>query len=161
MTSDKYDSNFIFLSENAVNVSYKQIEETLGAPTHTNIAIASFSTAFARIRLHKALNLLGDRVLYMDTDSIIFVDTLNEETNKWNSKIEASFCLGDFTDELGNNTYITEFVSTGPKSYSYKTNDEKKNCCKVKGFSLSQATSINFESIKQIVLDDTKRKMNL
>lgn len=46
----------------------------------------------------------------MDTDSILFVD-----------------CLDDFTDELGNDNFITEFVSTVAKSYSYKTNDVNKN----------------------------------
>ena len=61
--NDQYESNYIFISENAVNVSYKKIEETLSAPTQTNIAIAAFTTAYARLRLLKALDILGDKVM--------------------------------------------------------------------------------------------------
>ena len=96
----------------------------------------------------------------MDTDSIVFVDELDEK-NQWKSGILTGFSLGDFTDELGEDTYITEFVTTGPKSYSYKTNNGKHECCKVKGFRLKDAPNINFESIKEMVINDEKRKSKI
>lgn len=34
---DQYDSNYIFIFENTVNLSYKKIEENLSAPTQINI----------------------------------------------------------------------------------------------------------------------------
>ena len=40
-----------------VNVSYKKIEETLSAPTLTNIAVANYTTAYARIKLLKGFRL--------------------------------------------------------------------------------------------------------
>jgi len=54
--------------------------------------------------------------------------------------------------------YITEFVSAGPKNYAYKL-DTLKQKCVVKGFKLNCSTKklINFESIKDIVLDNRQR----
>ena len=146
-----------FFYPKMLSVFHTKIEETLSAPTLTNIAIASYTTAYARLKLLKALDILGDKVIYMDTDSIVFVDEL-DSNNQWKSGILTGFSLGDFTDELGNDTYITEFVSTGPKSYAYKTNNGKKECCKVKGFRLKNAFHISFESIKEMVLNEEKRK---
>ena len=40
--------------------------------------------------------------------------------------------IGDMTNELKKGKYITEFASTGPKSYAYVQNDGKQ-CCKIKG----------------------------
>ena len=36
--------------------------------------MASFNTSWARLHLNKALQLLGERVLYYDTDSIIYLE---------------------------------------------------------------------------------------
>jgi hypothetical protein len=36
--------------------------------------------------------------------------------------------LGDWTDELGKSVWIVDWVSTGPKSYCYKTNIGKVVC---------------------------------
>ena len=66
------------------------------------------------------------------------------------------------TDELecyGPGSYITEFVSGGPKNYAYKVNCTKdksvKVVCKVKGNSLNYNADkqVNFESIKDAVLN--------
>lgn len=69
--------------------------------------------------------------------------------------------LGDMTDELedeyGVGSYITEFVSGGPKNYGFNVYSSKKNKiigkCKVKGFTLNYETSnlINFESMKRLI----------
>jgi hypothetical protein len=44
----------------------------------TNIPIASFTTAYARVKLYKLLDSLGERVLYTDTDSVIFISREND-----------------------------------------------------------------------------------
>lgn len=69
--------------------------------------------------------------------------------------------LGDLTDELeeyGPNCYISEFVSCGPKQYSFnvinpETGKIVKTVTKVKGFSLnfSNAAHINFEKMREQV----------
>jgi len=58
--------------------------------------------------------------------------------------------LGDLTDELSKDgsRYITEFVSTGPKSYSYRDNTGRIQI-KLKGIakSLINMEVVNFESM--------------
>ena len=68
--------------------------------------------------------------------------------------------LGDMTDELkdyGPGSYITQFVSGGPKNYGYivKSGATGKEYCvvKVRGFTLNYATSshVNFKSLRKMV----------
>ena len=67
--------------------------------------------------------------------------------------------LGDLTSELDDDDYIVEFVSAGPKNYSFKTMKGKTKCT-IKGFTLNYITdlSLNFEKIKDIVLNDRTAK---
>ena len=71
--------------------------------TSTNVFIAAFTTAWARIKLYSELEKLNDDVLYHDTDSIIY------KSNGLNDPPLGNF-LGDFTDELDGDV-ITTFVS--------------------------------------------------
>src|SRR5678815_6105947 len=83
--------------------------------TATNIPIASFTTAYARIKLYELLNKVKQRALYCDTDSCIFVAGENDEV------IETGNFLGELTDEIadyGSEAYADSFVCTGPKSYA-------------------------------------------
>jgi hypothetical protein len=59
--------------------------------------------------------------------------------------------LGEWTDELGKDNHIKEWVSTGPKSYGYLTK-KGKEVVKIKGFTLNYQNSkhLNFDSMKQI-----------
>ena len=60
--------------------------------------------------------------------------------------------LGEWTDELGKDHYIKEWISTGPKSYGYLTN-KGKEMVKIKGFTLNYQNSkhLNFNSMRQII----------
>ena len=69
----------------------------------TNIFIAAFTTAWARIKLYSEMEKLGTAVLYHDTDSIIY------SSDGKNDPPLGNF-LGDFTDELDGDT-INIFVS--------------------------------------------------
>lgn len=60
---------------------------------------------------------LQERVLYIDTDSLIYVVREGE------TPLELGNYLGDLTDELGGDT-IQEFVASGPKSYTYKIKNQ-------------------------------------
>ncbi|CAM9812336.1 unnamed protein product, partial [Heterosigma akashiwo] len=112
-----------------------------------NVPIAAFITAYARLELYKAMDILGDKVLYHDTDSIIY------RSPDGSKLIPEGKGLGDWEAELKEGDWITEFVSSGPKSYAYKTKSGKDDCCKVKGFQLnySNQLKINFESMKEYV----------
>ena len=71
--------------------------------TCTNIFIAAFTTSYARMKLYTEMDKLGERVLYHDTDSIIYTSDGTNDPPLGNY-------LGEFTDEL-NGEIITSFVS--------------------------------------------------
>jgi hypothetical protein len=111
--------------------------------TYKNLALAAAVTSNARIRLWTELNKLGDRVLYHDTDSIIYVSREGEYD------IPEGYYLGEWEVECGD---IESFVSLGPKTYAYK--NSSKELCKAKGFTQNYENSleINFENFKRLVL---------
>ena len=78
----------------------------------TNVVVAAFTTAYARLKLYDVLGMLQERVLYYDTDSVIYVSRPNQP------EPPTGPYLGQLTDELGGD-YITTFVLGGPKNYSY------------------------------------------
>ncbi|KAK9696077.1 hypothetical protein QE152_g32146 [Popillia japonica] len=71
--------------------------------------------SWTRLKLYSHLEKLDDRVLYYDTDSVIY----SSRPGEWDVPI-GSF-LGEMTDELkcyGEGSYITTFASGGPKLYA-------------------------------------------
>ena len=94
--------------------------------------------------LNNKLDHLKEKVLYFDKDSIIYVD--NGTKN-----VKTGDMLGDITNEISGKG-ITNFVSTGPKSYSFKYgNNEQKSA--IKGFTLNHENSgiLNHDSVSKIV----------
>ena len=88
----------------------KAVEEVIPS-NKTNIFIVSF-TSWARLELYKYLELLKDQVLYFDTDSIIYL---------WREglpDVETGPFWGQMKDETAG-VPIHEFVTGGPKNYSY------------------------------------------
>ena len=118
-----------------------------------NVFVASFTTSRARERLYEALQLLGERVLYFDTDSVIYPE---EEPGR-PSPLLGDY-LGEFTSVLEDDDYIEEFVSGGPKNYGYKTKKGKVEC-KVRGFRLNSEgkTQLNYDVMRQNVLDENQQ----
>jgi len=78
--------------------------------------------------------------------------------------VETGDNLGAMTSELKPSEYMKEFVSGGPKNYTYKTvhatTGERKTVCKIRGITLNYSTSqlVNFEVIKDMVLNETKMR---
>ena len=70
------------------------------------------------MHLYAYLDRLGERALYCDTDSVIFVQKEGEPP-----LIGRGHYLGDMTSELKGSEFISEFVSDGPKNYAYKLCD--------------------------------------
>ena len=93
--------------------------------TQTNVPLASFVTCYARIKLFRVLESLGERILYYDTDSIIFISDSTLYAKHLHPKL--GDYLGDFTDEL-KGQYITEFVSAGDKNYAKLLSDGSSEC---------------------------------
>ena len=111
-----------------------------------NVFIAAFTTAQARLKLYATLDILQQRALYLDTDSVIF------KTKEGQVSIPTGRFLGEFTNETPGDS-IVEFVSGGPKNYGYLTKKGKTEC-KVRGFSLNYETQqvLNYETMKKNIL---------
>lgn len=115
-----------------------------------NMAIASFVTSHARCRLWQEMNKLGKRVLYHDTDSIIY------ERDPQSYNIPIGRYLGEWEDESDGKP-IVSFVSTGPKCYTIVTQNNDGTVdgqSKVKGVTLNYMNQqkIDYSSMKKLVL---------
>jgi hypothetical protein len=117
-------------------------------------------TAHARLKLYEALELLGDRVLYFDTDSCIYIDRLGQPY----PVIEGDR-LGAWTDEHPEDK-ILSFASGGPKNYGYEYRDNQGEVhteCKVKGLTLNYRTSqvVNFGVLKEALQSGQDRNFKV
>ena len=129
LLDDKSDNiNFQFINNDMAQMTYNFKDQFVNNSKNTNIYIACFTTSHARLMLYNKLDYLKEKVLYFDTDSIIYVDdgTKNVKTGDM---------LGNITDEISGKG-ITNFVSTGPKSYSFKYGSNEQKSA-IKGFTLN------------------------
>lgn len=150
--------------------------------------VAIFTTAHARVWLYKLLHFLGDRVLYYDTDSVVFAPRKGEDPSEL---APLGKYLGDLTNELADdfqvspgeeqeykgdathydpNHGICEWLSGGPKHYCYKLTNGKI-VLKVKGVRTKRdavRTQLNmddmrraiFEGVGKTIVDSEIRKEN-
>lgn len=118
LDSDKYDlRSVVIISDSRVEVQYQhEVEDDSVSPNLNIFVAACFSTCWARFRLYEALELLGERVLYFDTDSGIYVkrrglpdpsSEISSETLPVKWTVTTTLCV--------------EFVLGGTKNYGYKT----------------------------------------
>ena len=151
----KVVTDFHIMNENIVEVEYKHSEDFEPLSVNTNVVIAAFCTSWARLKLWSVINKLGSNVLYHDTDSIIF--SVKDE-NDYIPPL--GNYLGQLTNELTckelgcksencEGHWIEEFISCGPKNYSFRVNTGEI-VCKVRGLSLNYRSSLilNFQSMK-------------
>jgi hypothetical protein len=133
-------------------------EENVPNLPHTNEVIGAY--AGARIHLYGFLDRLQEKVIYCDTDSVIFIQPSGEP---W--PIATRDKLGDMQSELKPSEFVVEFVSGGQKYYAYKliTNEGEKTVCKVRGIKLNYHASkfVNFEVIKAMILGQGESVVNL
>ncbi|CAC5422700.1 unnamed protein product [Mytilus coruscus] len=81
--NEKYkDISTMILDEDIVLTEYKNKEEYSKPNPSVNVYIALFTTAHARLKLYELLDILQERVLYMDTDSCIYNDDGSEACKK-------------------------------------------------------------------------------
>ena len=146
--------NVYFHDAEARTVQYRKRKEFKGLSRKTNIAIAVMTTALARVRLYEALDILKGAVLYMDTDSIIYVE--HEADGDDQPRVPRGSLLGDMTSELEEGEWIVNYVSTGPKSYAFETN-LGNTVCKVKGFSM-KGTQNGHEMLHRLVEHKDERE---
>ena len=157
MTSDQQEvKNVRFVSNEAVQLDWVYNNDFVEASSRTNVVIAVYTTAQARLKLFSYLKPLGRRVCYCDTDSIIFTTT----PGLWEPKL--GDYLGDLTDEAPGNT-ILKFVTGGPKNYAYTLEKPNKkgqtSICKVRGITLNYKNmlDINFDTVSNMVKNNREQ----
>jgi hypothetical protein len=161
MTSDQQKvKNVQFVNNESVKLEWVYNDDFVEPSARTNVIIAAYTTAQARLKLYSYLKPLGDRVLYCDTDSVVFTTT----PGQWEPPL--GDYLGDLTDEVpGNN--ITHFVTGGPKNYAFKLATPMKtgqmSICKVRGITLNfkNCIDINFNTVKDMVTNNHSKVVSV
>lgn len=143
-------SDFNTMNEDLLQVSYNYCSDLVPEDGRTNVYVALFTTAHARLKLYTILETLGKRALYCDTDSVIYLSKTGD------TDIKLGDYVGQMTNELDDGDHIVEFCAAAPKQYAYKTANGRV-CCKAKGFSLNYdvANVLNFCTLRDMVLKDT------
>ena len=148
------------ISDHCMEISLTRPNEFVLPAKHTNVVIAAWTTALARLELYKLLETCQERALYHDTDSIIFLsDNDREELDP-----PLGPYLGDLTNEIDDiekNDYISEFISAGSKNYAFKLANSGKTVVKCRGFTLNWEASqqIHFDSMKAMVLGEGPKEI--
>jgi len=117
------------------------------AAAYVSPVIAAFTTANARLKLLSAMETVGRDILYVDTDSIIYVTRDNSDP------LPVGVATGEFTSEVGAGVYIEQFCAGGPKNYSYKTNTGETGI-KTKGVTITAGNKdlITHEALRNLVI---------
>jgi hypothetical protein len=105
---------------------------------NTNVGLAAFIASQARLRLHEELQKLDTRVVYCDTDSIIYRSYGAE--GEYHTPQGA--CLGEWEAET--NSVIVEVLAIAPKTYGYRCADGSGDV-KCKGITLNHNNSKKFD----------------
>ena len=131
--------DFHIINKDNIQLEWEHQDGFVPESAKTNVFLATFTTCWARLELYNVLEKVGHRVLYYDTDSIIYVskpDCYDPPLGDY---------LGQLTNELKDDSYITEFASGGPKNYTFTTSTGKQ-VCKIRGFSLNyENSSVKFQ----------------
>ncbi|KAJ8019010.1 putative DNA polymerase [Holothuria leucospilota] len=98
-----------FINDEVLEVHYKDKENFNITNSRVNVVIAAFTTCHARLRLYDLIDQLNDRVLYFDTDSVIYIARPGE----WDPP--TGDYLGDLTNEISpkDGSFIRSFVTGG------------------------------------------------
>ena len=123
------------------------------------MAVAAYVTTQARLKLYEYLSELWESLLYCDTDSVIFIQNVDELP-----KVRTGDYVGHLTDELeefGELSFIEVFVSGGPKNCAFSvfcpSTREHTTNYKEKGinFNYDNSKAVNFTTLRDMILKDT------
>jgi len=128
-------------------------DESGHVSSNVNSMVASVTTSHARIVLYNLMHILGKRLYYHDTDSVLYLDKKNKPLLRF------SCYLGELTNEIaeyGEGAQIVEYISSGPKDYFLRIklpDGSEKHIRKVKGISLkyNNIEETSGESLKKLI----------
>ena len=73
--------NVTLIGEDMVMVRHVKEDLFVESLPNVNVCVAAFTTSYARLELYKYMEMLPTRLLYTDTDSVIFVGLKNLAKN--------------------------------------------------------------------------------
>lgn len=137
-----------------LKMSYRTLHEMIETPRRTSLITAIFVTSYARIILYNYMKKIGPgRVVYCDTDSVIWLRQRREEI-----PFDIGSECGHMSDEIDKDYpggFIKRFVSLGPKSYAYDVHDSTgflKGCMRMKGISFKcHGASLTFDNMRDLL----------
>ena len=147
LQSDEYEvKDAQMVNDETIEIQYTEKEGFVEDKDNVNIVIAAFTTAYARLKLYDLLDLLQERVLYYDTDSVVYIHQPGKPDPPLGDY------LGELTDKLVPGHHITTFISGGPKNYAYVTNNGEAKL-KIRGITLNYDASktINVDVMRHLV----------
>jgi hypothetical protein len=139
-----------FVSDRMVAMSWNNNVELSDSSVGTNVVLAAYTAAQARLKMYSYLERLGRRILYIDHDFIVF----SSKQGDW--KPELSDLSGGFSNVAEDNI-VQAFISAGPQTFAYslqKPNEEgNRTCCTIKGkaFDRTEPLKIDASSVDRIV----------
>jgi hypothetical protein len=124
--------------------------------------IGVYTTAHARMVLYEALEKLNHRVLYFDTDSVIFYCEEGETVDGLMGDM-CGVVLGKWESELSPGNHIDEMGCLGPKTYFYRVVNEEGEVVKydtrAKGFTMKKMAAVDSYMLqKKLVADKVKKQ---
>ena len=154
------------MSEDIMEIEFQNAEDFDPLSVNTNVTIAAFCTSWARLKLWSVMRKLDNRVLYYDTDSIIFsakddeyIPPLREYLGHLTNELICKDFACKITECKGH--WIEEFISCGQKNYTFRLNTGEI-VCKVRGFCLNHrhrsSLIINFQTMKKALFAWMKKE---
>lgn len=129
-------THLLFATDDVVWVTWRiSEEEKIPGLPHTNEVIGAYVTAAVRLKLYSYLDSSGEKALYCDTDSAIYVQKETEAP-----LVECGDRSEDMTNELRPGEYIEKIVSAGSKNYAYRVGGGK-TVCEVRSITLNCTAS--------------------
>lgn len=168
LKSPEFEIIDLFCADSKCLIRYKLTAETPQSSRLTNVVISAFVTSYARLKLFAEMIKLGRRLLYVDTDSLIYIINIKDD-NEYKVPVSKYKFLGELASELckyGKDAYASEFVSLSPKCYSLRVEVPRADgslestfITKCKGFVINHCSrnTLNFQTYKRILDGDQPR----
>ncbi|KAK3916407.1 putative DNA polymerase [Frankliniella fusca] len=156
----KIVQNLLPLSDACLQVTWKPVPDSEESLPTSSLLHAALTTCHGRVQLYRYLDLVGDRAVYCDTDSVAYISRPGEPD------LPLGTHLGDLSDQIGEDfgpgSFITEFFAGGPKNYGFKVAvggdpAKVKVTIKVRGITINKSCDdlVTFDNLKAMVMGET------
>ena len=135
---------------NKILTVFKDLEDHVQNNQNVNAVYGVFTTSYARLFLYKHMERLGKRMVYCDTDSLVYMPP--DDDNAYEPPMHPHY-LGKFKDELPPGEEICQWVATAPKSYAYRLKKSGQTKVVMKGITVDARTKelLGFDELEKLL----------